>query len=450
MRVMVAVLLASCGPSSAIEVRIPIDPQLGVEHVRLYIGIDDSLNEAPSRFIPDGFTYPAIPPKTTYWRRDSATPDTAPVDGDHVSFVLQPGTSDHLGVVIAIGFKGDMPVAGGALFDLAMESGSTVRYEMDLRAAMPPPPTFQQPPPLMVHAWGPKEDPTACAQLISTTPGDARGSVAVVIEHDIDCDGLLTDEETDTKEIAGCLPDVFNGKVRPQQDNLSCMTQELLPGTAVMAPVLGGNGCVDGRTKVDGNCDASAFCITSSLAAACRDHPNAIGCAAGLEENTGGGVLHIECNMPAEVSALGSYTICQQPLNFVAPDLGAIQVPCDGEYRFVNPGRTGTDDKIRLDQTGGTTGAVTADPPTTGCKLTLHPQGTIGATTTRFTALLEANLATKRGIAIPIVLTPERLAMGITCQATTALRECRLAGEVIGTTVPLVTQCAKSQIVDPW
>src|SRR5688572_2408411 len=108
------VVCASCGPSSAIEVVVDMNPQVQVDSIKIYVGMGYRLNETREAelLVPEGYHYPDKPTGLYFKRQRELESDTVTINaGDtEARWVFQPGTHDELSV-IAIGYvNGQMKV----------------------------------------------------------------------------------------------------------------------------------------------------------------------------------------------------------------------------------------------------------------------------------------------------------------------------------------------------
>jgi hypothetical protein len=223
-----ACLLVGCA-KGGVEFVIDTD-KTQLTKVVLFVGVGDPYEE------PIMPAMRAVPyPSSTAWPRDAYNEldEREVVPGEPVVFQFQ--GSGQIGVVIAVGYAGDTPVAAHAERGIAIPSDYIARYELVLE----PIDDGSKTSPLPLAIWqsqpgSPKPGKT-CAALFDKRENDAS---AVVSDYDPDCDGWPTD---DPKE---CQPNYYMSFSRPSLAEVACLVTERVvspDGTVSDGCVLGGH-----------------------------------------------------------------------------------------------------------------------------------------------------------------------------------------------------------------
>ena len=441
----VMMVLASCGANSAIEIVIGMPEASNIDEVKLYVGLGFTQNmdgSTPERLIPADYPRHGEQPRGFWWKRDTALPDgdrlTVEPGTKEVRFVFQPGTHDHM-TVIVVGYSNKTVVAAALLEEARMESGTVRQYVVNLAPASPATPGMPRVG-TTVQDWGPEPDDRECAHY-----RDGEHSVFVVNLGDHDCDGFKEGEEDPAKNLE-CRPDVYRGFKRAPRNALACITKESLPplspsGAIVEAAVLGGPGCVDGRGI--GTCDVGTVCIDEDLYG-CFARADALDCAANVPTmNTS--VLRVACTFYYATEQVGGPAYCDTTASLGSDKLppSAAQLSCDGasEYLFWTLGSG----KWSANVIANNTINFTASKPTTSCLFELTAGGTPQRALVK--SLLTVQLANKRAVALPVGITVEEVS---DCDSGGLPASCKLEPSIAIDINSAFARCMRTDIVDPW
>jgi hypothetical protein len=284
MRLLIAcvVVLASCA-KGGVEIVVRSENS-AVTKVVLFVGVGDEYSEA---LMPAQHAVPFA--KSSAWARDAYNELDVRSVSDGAPAVFQFQGEGELGVVIAVGFAGDQPVAAAQHEGIPIPSDAVARYELALE------PINNTTSPLVLDLWESQAgSPKAGATCVALFDKRTNSADAVVTHGDPDCDGWPTD---DPKE---CQPNFYMSFGRPALDDVACLVNERVvttDGTLSDGCVLGGPPCRDG-VGPEGACTApSAYCTPKSVCTRCQMTPNSWDCARDITPLAAQFPSHLHCRI---------------------------------------------------------------------------------------------------------------------------------------------------------
>jgi hypothetical protein len=293
-------LLASCA-KGGVEFVIETSG-MDVDRVVLFVGVGDAYNEA---ILPMGRSAPY--PKSSSWRRDHGNElDERAVNPDGpVVFQFQGG--DKLGVVIAIGVRGETAVSAAVVRNIDVPGDSVARYELVLE------PVNTTASRLELTAWeSPVGSPKAGKQCVALFDKSTQSADAVVTEGDPDCDGWPSD---DAKE---CQRNFYMSFGRPRLQDVACLVHERVvsnDGAINEGCVLGGPPCKDGEGATATGCTApSAYCAPKSVCNRCDLAANDFDCARDVTTLVAPYPTHLRCKLYFDANG----ALCSSPFKAIA------------------------------------------------------------------------------------------------------------------------------------
>jgi hypothetical protein len=301
--------------------------------------------------------------------------------------------SGKLGVVIAVGVNGDMPLAAGVLRAVDIPSDFVAKFEIKLE------PINTSASPLELDVWQPQAgSPKAGAVCVGLFDKRTACADAVVTDGDPDCDGWPTG---DPKE---CAPNIYMGYKRPALADAACLLPETIPGNTVTPCVLGGPPCADGMGMVGACVAPTPYCTMQSLCNVCMPRGNdAWNCARDFTQypSTLPAPTHIRCKLFYDING----KLCTNTLKaFAQPptDVGGHHCMTGGEFppAITSIGKTWGETITFTNAAEQLTIAIKNLQST--CNFDVVPSGMLQGRHV-FGALGAALLDNGRGIAIPIV-----------------------------------------------
>lgn len=399
--------------------------------VVLFVGVGDAITD-PIQPAMRGAPFPA----STAWARDrfNELDERDVVAGQPVVFQFQ-GSSDDatekLGVVIAVGFAGDQPVAAATKAGIDVPTDMIARYEL----ALEPLASVDPASPLALDLWqsqpGSPEAGKTCVALFDKREMRAA---AVVTEGDPDCDGWPTE---DPKE---CQPSYYMSFTRPSLQDASCLLTERVvtnDGTISDGCVIGGPPCRDGFGPESACTAPTPFCLPKSVCNRCEAQMNDYECARNVTPLATQAPTHLHCKIyfdPQGQMCTNTFKALSAPSADVA---GRHCVASDTNGWITTTGQP-WDKRVDFKE-GSAELRVEIANVQPNCNFDITVTGAAEARTS-FAGLVAGKLDNGRGIAMPIVfeLDPQ-LNVGCTnqiaCQATWSWDLTELVDQCINTPV---------------
>ncbi len=392
-------VLASCGKGGVELVVEPRDDE--VTRVALFVGVGDA------------YTDPIMPAmhgapfaSSSAWPRDAYNElderDVAP--GETAVFQFQSNEDAHetLGIVIAVGFAGDRPVAATAKRGIEIPTDVIARYELALEPIGTPDNTS----PLALDIWTPQPgSPKAgatCVALVDQRDGHAD---AVVTDGDPDCDGWPTG---DPKE---CQPSYYMSFSRPALEDVACLVTERVvtnDGMVSDGCVLGGPPCRDGFGKETSCTAPSVYCMPKSVCNRCAQAENSFDCARDITPLAAQYPTHLNCKIYFDPLTGEMCTNTFQALKTPAPDIAGRHCRTDSDAEgLITTVGTGWDTKVEFLDTDATL-KVEIKNVQANCNFDLTASGAMESRHI-FAGLVAGKLDNGRGIAIPILFEADPL-----------------------------------------
>lgn len=382
-----AVLLAGCGKGG---VEIVVEPAGDMTKVVLYVGVGDAITDP---LLPPMHGMPF--PSSSAWARDAYNElDVREVvAGEPAVFQFQgEGT---LGVVLAVGYAGDTPVAAAVKHGIEVPADIVARYELALE------PLFdgQNTSPLVFDEWQSQPGSPAagktCVALFDKRTSEAD---AVVTDGDPDCDGFPTDDPRE------CQPTFYMSFSRPGLEDAACLVTERVvttDGTVSDGCVLGGPPCRDGVGKESACTAPTPYCMPKSVCNRCAGTASDIDCARDI---THAGTLlptHLQCKLYFDLDG----KLCTSSLKAIGmpgDGIGGHACKTDGDHPVLltTTGQPWTD-KLQFSE-GSAQLEVEVKNLESSCNFDIVVAGA-AETRTLFGGIVAGMLDNGRGIAVPIV-----------------------------------------------
>jgi hypothetical protein len=423
MRLLVAcvVLLASCA-KGGVEIVVRSENS-AVEKVVLFVGVGDEYSEA---LMPAQHAVPFA--KSSAWARDAYNELDVRSVGDGAPAVFQFQGEGALGVVIAIGFAGDQPVAAAEQKDIAIPSDIVARYELALQ------PINNATSPLVLDLWQPQPGtPKEAATCVALFDKRTNSADAVVTHGNPDCDGWPSD---DSKE---CQPNYYMSFARPTLEDVACLVNERVvttDGSLSEGCVLGGPPCRDGVGNESACTAPSAYCAPKSVCNRCQLTPNPWDCARDISPLVAQFPSHLHCRIGFDTNGAMCQgmrkAMSQPPMNIGGHfcETGGdrpVQITTKGQNW--GPALTFTNGPSHLE--------VEVKNLQPNCNFDVDIAG-MAAERGVFAGLVAGMLDNGRGIAVPIVFEIDPLLVGCdqaACQVTWSWDPTELVDQCVDTPV---------------
>lgn len=316
MRWLLVACLAACSHDSlAIEV-VTSDPDVArVELVLVERHCDACNGDAPPSSVMKG--------DGDVYYQYAGDRFTAPVSGGVAGFTLEPGSSDDIPKLAAIGFDAQNVAKAIALLDqdiqISQHLGEVIQLDLVTRDIAPVvgplPGAFTIGADDEVVVWrAPNAPDTAqsCIAVISSTGKDTF----VVPADDQDCDGITG--------AAECDP-FWYLYAKPASTTQYCLAQESADKPCMVGTE---TGCVDGQSQA--GCHPLDACVPQRACTDCSD-PTDPECPDHVGTESAPGVARVHCTIPL-VGGPGNYMACPTgiaPVNVDMPYASATTATCD-------------------------------------------------------------------------------------------------------------------------
>jgi hypothetical protein len=397
---------------------------MNVDRVVLFVGVGDAYNEA---ILPMGRGVPY--PKSSAWSRDRNNElDERAVNPDGpVVFQFQGG--DKLGVVIAIGVRGETAVSAAVVRGIEVPSDSIARYELVLE------PVNSTVSPLELTAWeSAAGSPKAGKQCVALFDKRTQTADAVVTEGDPDCDGWPSE---DPKE---CQPNLYLSFGRPRLEDVACLVHERVvanDGTINEACVLGGPPCKDGEGATTGCTAPSAYCAPKSVCNRCDLVENDFDCARDVTTTLLAPYpTHLRCKLYFDANG----ALCSSPFKAIAnppTDIAGHFCKPDVQPVMIATAHGAWDEHVDFAAASGNL-HVDVKNLQSSCNFDLQVSGTIDGPNL-LGAMVTGVLDNGRGLAYPIIFEVDSLNVGCelqtACQATWSWDFSELLDQCVNTPV---------------
>jgi len=395
MRWLLVACLAACSHNSmAIEVTTS-DPNIArVELVLVQGRCDTCTGDAP----PSSLMKPTGP----VFYQVAGDRFTAPVAGGVAGFTLEPGASDDIPSLAAIGFDAQGVPKAIAVLDqdiqINQHLGEVIQVELVTRDIQPAagalPGAFTIDSNDAVVVWrAPNAPDTAESCIAVLGPGNATSATNtfVVPPDDSDCDGITGAAECDPLWYKYSKP---TDTAHPQY----CLAQD----TAKLCQIGTETGCVDGLSQA--GCMPGRYCVPKQACTDCTD-PTDPQCPDHVGNDSIAGVPRIHCTIPL-VGGPGNFKSCPTGIaavNIDQPYMGG-GVAC--EPLLINTPLAFpivAQQSIAFD-TGQGPVALMIQAPIAPCEFQIVPMATVSSVPSRSVPALVQLHGVTRDILVPLVV----------------------------------------------
>ncbi len=399
-----ALVLVGCAKGG---VEIVIEPSAELTRVALYVGVGEPMTDP---LMPAMHALPFQ--SSSAWPRDAFNElDVRDVVADE-PVVFQFQGSENLGVVIAVGYAGDTPVAAAVKRGIEVPSDIVARYEL----ALEPLADGQNAATLVLDTWqsqpGSPEAGKTCVALYDKRDGAAD---AVVTGGDPDCDGYPDDDPRE------CQPSYYMSYARPTLEDAACLVTERVvstDGTVNDGCVLGGPPCRDGVGRETGCTAPTPYCMPKSVCNSCGSDIN---CARDVTKLGTVAPTHLHCKLYVD----GEGKLCTNPLKAIENPTGIAGHSCETDggapVLIATVGQPwGT--TVELSSPGAEL-AIEVGNPQSSCNFEIRATGGHVEARSLLGGVVAGRLDNGRGIAVPIVFEVDpQLYVGcdqqVACQTT--------------------------------
>lgn len=382
-----ALVLAACGKGG---VEIVVAPSGDMTKVVLYVGVGDAITD-PLMPAMHGAPFSS----SSAWARDAFNElDVREVAGGEPA-VFQFQGDGTLGVVIAVGYAGDTPVAAAVKHAIDVPQDTVARYELSLEPLY----DGQNASPLVFDEWQSQPgSPAAGKTCVALYDKRTSNADAVVTDGDPDCDGFPTGDPRE------CQPTFYMSFSRPALEDAACLVTERVvttDGTTSDGCVLGGPPCRDGAGKETACTAPTPYCMPKSVCNRCTTTANDLDCARDITRSGALLPTHLHCKLYVD----GEGKLCTNTLQAIAmPGDGIAGHACktDGEHPalLTTIGQPWSD-KLQFSAPGAEL-EVEVKNVQPSCNFDMIVSGSVEART-QFGGIVAGMLDNGRGIAVPIV-----------------------------------------------